>query len=267
MNTLEGLLHEIGLSEYEAKTLICLMTHGTSTADEISRMAKIPLPRVYDTIERLIEMGFVLSAKTRPKQYKPVESGTALKNYIEHRKREFDGRMSNIRYVCEKVADEFSNLIPESKTPRREKWRIWTIRNENNIFSMRREAEKHARKEILMLSSGAMFLKEDMDILRKLAKKGVRMRLLLDRPENAEISRNVKTLSKLGAEVKTGYAGSMRGNIIDDRQVTMILKWGKPSPDGAPGSGSKFSYEMLLINNPFFVSVMREYFNLIWERL
>ncbi len=267
MNATEGLLHEIGLSEYEAKTLICLMTHGTSTAEEISRMAKIPLPRVYDTIEKLIKMGFVLSTKTRPKRYKPIEARMALEHYMRHKRGDFERGMDTMKGVCDKVAEDFSKLIPESKPPKGEKWGMWSTKNKSNIVAMRQDSEKQAGNEILMFSGDASFVRDDSDILKKIAKKGVKMRLLLYKPENEEVRKNIEMLSKVGVEIKTDYKGSMRGNIIDDKMVTMVLKWGKQVFTGIPGTDREFGYEMLIINNPVFVSVMKEYFNLIWEKI
>jgi len=267
MNATEGLLHEIGLSEYEAKTLICLMTHGTSTAEEISRIAKIPLPRVYDTIEKLIKMGFVLSTKTRPKRYKPVESRRAVEHYMRHRRGDFERSMESMKDVCERIVEDFSKLIPESKPPRAEKWGIWSTKSKSNIVAMRHDAEKQAENEILMFSGDASFVRDDFNTLKKMAKKGVKMKLLLYKPESEEVRKNTEMLSELGVEIKTGYKGSMRGNIVDDKMVAMVLKWGKQVFTGVPGTDREFGYEMLIINNPVFVNVMKEYFNMIWEKI
>lgn len=265
MNALEGLLHEIGLSEYEAKTLICLRAHGTSTADEISRMAKIPLPRVYDTIDKLIKMGFVLSTKTRPKRYKPIQPRVAFDHYIRHRRREFEDDMDVMKKTCTRIVNDFSKLIPEKKPPKGEDWRIWSTKNKSNVVSIRNNAIMKAGKEILMFSGDASFIRDDFDTFKKLAKKGVKMKLLLHKPENDEVRRNIEILKKFGVEVRTGYKGSMRGHVIDNTLMTMVLKWGKQSFTGKPGTDKEFRYEMLIINNPVFVNVMKEHFDLIWE--
>lgn len=267
MNAIEGLLHEIGLSEYEAKTLICLMTHGTSTADEIARIAKIPLPRVYDTIEKLIKMGFVLSTKTRPKRYKPVDPKTAFNNFMGQRKKEFENEMRTMKDVCNKIEVDFSKLIPETKPPKSDKWRIWATKNKDNIISIRNDVVKNAEKDILMFSGDASFIREDFDTFKRLAKKGVKMRLLLYKPENDEVRKNMEMLSKLGVEIKTGYTGSMRGHLVDSKIMTMVLKWGKQVFSGLPGTDKEFGYEMLIINNPVFISVIKDYFNVLWEKI
>lgn len=267
MNATEGLLHEIGLSEYEAKTLICLMTHGTSTAEEIARMAKIPLPRVYDTIEKLIKMGFVLSTKTRPKRYKPIEAKMALEHYMRHKRGDFERGMDTMKEVCGKIAEDFSKLIPEKKPPKREGWRVWSTKTKNNIVAMRRDFKKNAKKEILMMSGDASFIREDFDFLKKIVKKGVKIKMLLRKPQNEEIKKNIEKLLSLGAEIKTGYMGCMRGNLLDNKTCLLFFKTGKEDLSGIPGTDKEFSYEMVVIENPVFAKIMNEYFNLYWERV
>ena len=267
MNAIEGLLHEIGLSEYEAKTLICLMTHGTSTADEIAKIARIPLPRVYDTIEKLIKMGFVLSTKTRPKRYKPIEARMAFEHYIVHKRGDFERGMKTLKEVCDKIVNDFSKLIPERKPPEKEEWRVWSTKTKNNIISMRRDFKKSAQKEILMLTGDASFIREDFSFLKKIAERGVKIRLLLHQPKIEEVRKNIKKLSSLGVEMKTGYTGSMRGNVIDEKMCLLFFKTGKDTMSGVPGTDREFSYEMVVINNPMFAKIIKEYFNIYWKML
>ncbi len=73
MEKAKAMLKNLGLTEYEAKAYVTLVKFGTLTAEKISEMGKIPLPRVYDTIAELHKKGFVLVGNTRPKKFKAVE--------------------------------------------------------------------------------------------------------------------------------------------------------------------------------------------------
>lgn len=267
MNALEGMLHEIGLSEYEAKTVICLMTHGTSTADEISKIARIPLPRVYDTIEKLMRMGFVLSTKTRPKRYKSLKPKTAFDHYLKHQRGECDRKMDAMRDVCEKLVEDFSKLIPESKPPKGDDWGMWSTRYKHNVMSMRKNFQKNAERSISIFSGDASFVREDFDILKKAIQRGVRIRLLVGEPENVqEVRENIRTLQDLGIDMKIGYNGTMRGNIIDEKKLLVFLKSGKMKP-GLPGKDKTVHYEMMITDNPLLLKTINEYFNFHWEKL
>lgn len=268
MNAIEGLLHEIGLSEYEAKTVICLMTHGTSTADEISKTARIPLPRVYDTIEKLIRMGFVLSTKTRPKRYKPLKPKAAFEHYMRHKRGDFERKMETMKGVCDKIVDDFSKLIPESKPPKGEDWGMWSTRYKHNVMSMRRNFQKNAQNTIHIFSGDASFIREDFDVLKKAIERGVEVKLLVGEPEESqEVRENIRTLQGMGIDMKIGYNGNMKGNIIDDSKLLIFLKSGKKRKRGLPEREKNIHFEMMITDNPLLLKTMNEYFNFHWESL
>ena len=62
-----------------------------------------------------------------------------------------------------------------------------------------------------------------------------------------------------------GYDGSLRGNIIDNNTASIIFKSGEQGFNGKSGSDTEFKYEMVVINNPFFVKIIKEYFDTFWE--
>jgi sugar-specific transcriptional regulator TrmB len=58
---LEASLREnFKLSSYETKTYLSLLKLGRQTPKQISTNAKVPMPRVYDTLESLMAKGFVI---------------------------------------------------------------------------------------------------------------------------------------------------------------------------------------------------------------
>jgi sugar-specific transcriptional regulator TrmB len=61
-----------GLNEYEARAYLALLQHGPAVAGEISRRSGIPRPRVYDTLQRLIEASLVTEHGGAPRRYAPL---------------------------------------------------------------------------------------------------------------------------------------------------------------------------------------------------
>ncbi len=66
-------LKSFGLSEYEAKALLALLSRGTLTAKEIAEIAKIPRTSVYDVMNSLISKGLV-EAFGKPLKFKALRS-------------------------------------------------------------------------------------------------------------------------------------------------------------------------------------------------
>ena len=52
-------LIELGLTEYEARTLVTLVQIGTGTAKDIADADGVPRTRVYDAAETLQNMGLI----------------------------------------------------------------------------------------------------------------------------------------------------------------------------------------------------------------
>jgi hypothetical protein len=117
-----------------------------------------------------------------------------------------------------------------------------------------------------MMSGDASFIQEDYKLLRKISSRGVKIKVIISEShKNKNIQENINKLIKAGAEVRAGYSGSMRGSIIDKNTSTMVFKTGNDELNGIPGSDRDFKYELLIIDNPNFVRIIREYFDFFWE--
>ncbi len=78
--TLVEALISYGLNEYEAKAYLALLQFGPAVAGEISRRSGIPRPRVYDTLQRLIDVALVSESDGNPKSYAPLPLDDFLRN-------------------------------------------------------------------------------------------------------------------------------------------------------------------------------------------
>ncbi len=81
-------LADLGLTEYEAKTLSTLFKLKETEAPEISRIAQVPKTRVYDVLDRLTKKGLVIEIFGRPKKYRVVEPKEALDILVKRKKEE-----------------------------------------------------------------------------------------------------------------------------------------------------------------------------------
>ncbi|SEH13325.1 Sugar-specific transcriptional regulator TrmB [Natronorubrum sediminis] len=98
-------LHELGLTEYEARCFVALTRLSSGTAKEISQVADVPRSRVYDTIERLERRGLVNVQQTDPREYNAVEIDTACRRIRE----DYDSRINAAENALEQLER------PESK--------------------------------------------------------------------------------------------------------------------------------------------------------
>ena len=92
-------LHELGLTEYEARCFVALTRLSSGTAKEISQVADVPRSRVYDTIERLERRGLVNVQQTEPREYNAVEVDTACRRIRE----DYDSRINAAENALEQL--------------------------------------------------------------------------------------------------------------------------------------------------------------------
>jgi sugar-specific transcriptional regulator TrmB len=86
-----------GLNEYEARAYLALLQHGPAVAGEISRRSGIPRPRVYDTLQRLIENSLVAENGGSPRSYAPLP----LDDFLARAGAEFRRRQELLRSSLE----------------------------------------------------------------------------------------------------------------------------------------------------------------------
>ena len=92
-------LKQIGLNLYERKLWVSLLSRGTSTAGELSSLAKVPHSRTYDVLESLAEKGFVIVQNAKPMKYVAIAPGEA-----------FERAKKKIRNDAEGMADRITQL-------------------------------------------------------------------------------------------------------------------------------------------------------------
>lgn len=69
----ESLLQELGLSLYEAKAYVSLLSLGEATAKELSEYAKIPRTKIYEVLDKLEERGFIERQPSTPAIFRALE--------------------------------------------------------------------------------------------------------------------------------------------------------------------------------------------------
>jgi HTH-type transcriptional regulator, sugar sensing transcriptional regulator len=73
MNELLLKLEKLGLSSYEAKALLALMQKHPANGYEVSKLAKVPPSKIYETLKRLKNKGVIITdEQVDPVQYYPI---------------------------------------------------------------------------------------------------------------------------------------------------------------------------------------------------
>lgn len=264
----EALLKAFGLTEYEARAFVTLLRLGVATAEKLSEAGNIPLPRVYDTIVELQRKGFVLISKTRPKMFRPISVEKALNNYVDVQEKEMKKEIDSVKKNIKAAVKELSSIEKVDLTE--EKLNIWSTERRRNVIKTLQEQEKKAKKEILIFAGDLSWLPEASSVIKELLKKGILVRVIMQKPQGTIPMNIYRRAKRLGMRVKTNYKGELRGQIVDESIASIAIRTrGNKANVGTdfPEDDIEHNYELLVFENPVLVRTFKENFESWWNKL
>ena len=81
------LLTKAGLTKYESLAYGALINGDSNSAYEVSRASGVPLSKVYEVLEALVEKGLATVSMTKPKVYSIIDPKNALNNLFLEKER------------------------------------------------------------------------------------------------------------------------------------------------------------------------------------
>lgn len=272
MEGVEGILREFGLTEYEVRAYITLLRLRISTAEQISDVGSIPLPRVYDTLTELKKKGFVLISKTRPKKFRPIAPEKALNNLIEIKKNSFEEGMKSLEESVKKVNEALSEFITIETPKEEDVFTVWSTEKRMNVVKSLNEQLDKAKKEVLCFAGDMSWLPECIDSIKSALKRNINIKILARELSNSkEFLKNVKKARKLGLRIKTGYNGVLRGYIVDNEAASLAIKTSDKgvniAEDGTPKTDVFRRYELITIENSVIAQALKENFKFWWDKI
>jgi sugar-specific transcriptional regulator TrmB len=221
-------LKRIGLNLYERKLWVALLSRGTSTAGELSAIAKVPRSRAYDVLQSLAEKGFVVVQTAKPIKYVAIDPEEALERAKKRQEEDFRDSQKRIdRLKKSPVMKELNQIfnkgleliLPEEITGALKGKGIIT----QQVNSMFRGAKK--KINIVTTPEGLNEIFEThFDILKKANEKGVEIKIATQAG-----NKNVEAIEVLGgiAEIrhmdKKEVPLTGRFAIVDSKELVFSL--------------------------------------------
>ena len=219
-------LKQIGLNLYERKLWVALLSRGTSTAGELSSLAKVPHSRTYDVLESLAEKGFVMIQTAKPLKYVAITPSEALervkKKIMEDTKitveRITDFQKSPALKELERVYKKGFDLVEPGEM-------TGSLRGRNAMHQQLETCFKNAKENISIMTTGKGL--NDLqtihtDVLKRAADKGVKIRIAAQYgKDNLPIIEKLKEFAEVKKITKPEISG--RFCVVDGSHVVMAL--------------------------------------------
>lgn len=146
----DQLMNLLGLTEYEAKTYLTLLKHGTLTIGELSKRSGVPRPKCYSVVRSLSSKGMCNIIPSKPIKCQPVDPKNVINTMIYAAENEISQKINNLKSLGENLI----KVIIEGETKTLGIKPVVTIIEENNnIIKILRNDISSASKEILVAMS------------------------------------------------------------------------------------------------------------------
>lgn len=117
------MLKEYGLKEYEAKAYSSLIFANELTAAELSRIADIPQPRIYDVLSSLESKGLVEIRQGRPQKFRAVDPKIGLQMLAKDLTERLNKLTKSVLLEIEKQKSQAQSSLTLEEP------RVWIVRN------------------------------------------------------------------------------------------------------------------------------------------
>jgi sugar-specific transcriptional regulator TrmB len=246
---------ELGLSLYQADVFLALEQLGTSTAKEISDASDVPRQKVYEALDALIKIGLVNKELSKPTKFR-AESLKDATTYLLKRKMNL---YRELRVKADRVIHEHNlKHRQNSQTTGSACAKLELTPQKDAIIQCIRRSIDNSEANIDMVTSWKRFSKIRIfsDELARAGKRGVIMRVVVERPENYnQLNEIIKSIEMPHSSYRTiGSKPSAITYLYDEKRTLIFTE---------PGTGLEDS-PAISTSNLSLVELSKTYFEKMW---
>jgi len=219
-------LKQIGLNLYERKLWVALLSRGTSTAGELSSLAKVPHSRTYDVLETLAEKGFVIMQTSKPLKYVATSPNEALERVKKKIKEDTNITIDRIgQFQKSPALKELERIFKKGVELVEPGEMTGSLRGRGALQQQLETCFKNAKNSISILTTQrglADIETTESEALKKASERGVKIRIAAQfGKENSSTIEKIKQYAEIKKISRPDITG--RFCVVDDSHVVMAL--------------------------------------------
>jgi HTH-type transcriptional regulator, sugar sensing transcriptional regulator len=256
MNTVINDLVETGLTEYEAKVYNAMLQRDLLSASDITKIGGVPRGRVYDIINQLIEKGFCVTVPGVVKKFSAVDPETAIKNLIEHQKKQERTMLEIARRLKKRFVNKKVNATPFDY--------IQVLTSKQSQVKKFHELVENAGEFVFAFTKKPYAANPDKEDLKKISApfkriidKGVIVKTIYEADDETEhFSGWVSYFESIGEKIRISKELPMKMLICDNRVVMLSLR----NEDTAG-----FSLSSMVVEHSDLTTALIKLFGYYWD--
>ncbi len=252
---------DLGLSPYESRAFLSVLTQGPMSPSDIAQRADIPRPRIYDVLRSLAQKGLLVEQSGKPAVYAAVKPSEALGNLLTEIEEETSRQLAEKRKIVQLLSTQLSQVYEKTRHLKSEERKVWFTQRDTAFLSIYAEAIRNCEREILIAStSPTPPEREVLDAVKDALQRGRSVRVVRQITERWTLH-DLETYEhyvKAGSQVR--YLDrkeiSLRFMVFDDRDVILVF----------PAETGSTTLEALWLRIPALAQILHHRFEDLWRK-
>jgi sugar-specific transcriptional regulator TrmB len=250
-------LMKLGLSSSQSKTYLSLTKFGEATVIMVSKSSNVDRGETYRVLSKLMDLGMVEKIIDSPNRYRPVSLAEALSILLDRKKQ----KDSLIQREIDRLLAE-SSSVDVGEPFEKEEPRTLLIPSGNHLANLMRERLANLQRNYDGISYFEEFelrINGYYEEYKRLLDRGVRIRFVLENPEDKLLSSNALDLLSAGSNFEVAFVRSKVPaciGIYDDKEVQVSIA---RRVDLCAASA-------YWSNSPVFVALAKSCFDSFWTK-
>jgi sugar-specific transcriptional regulator TrmB/CBS domain-containing protein len=258
-------LQNLGFSKREVQVYMFLAKSGAQSTSFVAKRLKMERVQAYRTFKKLQEKGFIEATLERPTRFTVVPFVNLLESFIESKK----GEVNSLNEQKESLLSSWRTVSAPESDYTVAKFSV--ISGKKKIHSKMLAMIDQAEKDVYVLTTGLGVIQEDIggvfdSVVENAKKREIQVKILADiSKENFRImERLAKRISSEDARVESRHLNLNTRYfprfLIKDEEEAILY-----ASSGDEASILNIEDEGLWINDKMFISILKAFFNQMWQ--
>jgi sugar-specific transcriptional regulator TrmB len=251
-------LTRLGLTVSQARIYLALVQSGPSTIRTISEVSKVAREHVYRTMVTLQKLGLFEKSIAKPVKFKATPMHDAVSILLQRRINETSELQEKTRELIQRFMKKNTKTTLQEEEPQ-----FIMIPEKEALIKRREKLTANVQTSLDIIVSWKRFPQRVFrygEAYKKALESRIKIRVIMDKPED---EKSLAQARKLVKDLKKYPSFGIRYILTPPPAIISVYDK-KAALVSTSAIGGFAQHPALLLNNPCFLAIIQEYFELMW---